>query len=104
MELTIKDMPEPPEGYEYTGEYRYHADGHQCITIYPFYKKKRFRAKDRCEFWYVGPDGDVYNTKDYEMETDNNKHDIGNYFETEAEAQKAADKLKEFFMQFHGGE
>jgi len=119
MQLTINDMPEPPKGYEYTGEYRQPKIGEWFIdpndmkatrTSSGYHlprlilRKKRFRADYAHCYYFVGETGKVLKDYDNRRATDAARHAIGNHFETEAEAQKPADKLKEFLMQFHGGE
>ena len=119
MQLTINDMPEPLEGYEYTGEYRSPKCGEWFIDpndMNPMkttrghhlprfiLRKKRWRADMGFDYWFFTSDGVVNRGLDIYEGGDCKRYAIGNYFKTEAEAQPAADKLKEFFMQFHGGE
>jgi len=118
MQLTINDMPEPPEGYEYTGEYRKPREGeyalHNTIVLkcdndeynhfHFILRKKRWRASKGSKYFNVECYGKACHDTDMQTYGDDLRYEIGNYFKTEAEAQKAADKLKEFLMQFHGGE
>ena len=45
-------------------------------------------------YWYIDIDGEILDDKDEDTDTDKNKKYIGNYFETEEEAEKAVEKLK----------
>lgn len=47
------------------------------------------------EYWYIDADGEVLcEPSDNRCEFDNNCREIGNYFETEEEAEQAVEKLK----------
>lgn len=46
-------------------------------------------------YWYIDFDGDVLGcVEDFDKETDEKRKQIGNYFETKEEAEKAVEKLK----------
>ena len=46
-------------------------------------------------YWYIDFDGDVLSCDEgFDKETDGKRKQIGNYFETKEEAEKAAEKLK----------
>ena len=55
---------------------------------------KRWRAEEDEEFYYVDIDGQVDSCTDYYDEEEDDQYEIGNYFETEEEAEKVADKIK----------
>lgn len=55
---------------------------------------RRWRAKEDGQYWYVEEDGGVANDYDDKVGTDDRRYELGNYFKTEEEAQKASDWLK----------
>lgn len=50
------------------------------------------------EYWYIDwtPEIGVYHTRDVDSDADKRQKQIGNYFETKEEAEKAVEKLKAF--------
>lgn len=46
------------------------------------------------EYWYIYADGDIYKDIQDDVRKDNGCKEIGNYFETKEEAEKAVEKLK----------
>ena len=46
------------------------------------------------EYWYIYADGDIYKDVQDDVRKDNGCKEIGNYFETKEEAEKAVEKLK----------
>lgn len=57
---------------------------------------KRWRADRFDWYWYVGACGAVSNDRDSGVSIDDMRYELGNYFKTEEEAQKAAEWLKAF--------
>ena len=57
---------------------------------------KRWRAKEGERYWWVQNDGGVTNDCDDWVDIDDGRYELGNYFKTEEEAQKAADWLRAF--------
>lgn len=57
---------------------------------------KRWRAKKGELYWYVRSDGGVVYDHEIKIDVDDDHYELGNYFKTEEEAQKAADWLKAF--------
>ena len=51
-------------------------------------------CKEPKEYWYIDVDGDVLCEPDDRSEFDNKCREIGNYFETKEEAERAVEKLK----------
>lgn len=45
-------------------------------------------------YWYMSNRGDVRNIDDEDTDWDNNRKEIGNYYDTKEEAEKAVEKLK----------
>lgn len=58
-------------------------------------KAKRWRAEIHKEYFYVIPNGEAGSKIDYYNVADNTLFAIGNYFQTEEEAQIYADKFKD---------
>lgn len=59
-------------------------------------ESKRWRAKEGGRYWCVGNDGGVYDDYDDKTDVDDGRYELGNYFKTEEEAQRAANWLKAF--------
>ena len=57
---------------------------------------KRWRAEKGGLYRYVQSDGGVVCDHEIEVDVDDERYEIGNYFKTEEEAQKASDWLKAF--------
>ena len=57
---------------------------------------RRWRAKEDERYWCVQDDGGVAEACDDWIDIDDGRYELGNYFKTEEEAQKAADWLKAF--------
>lgn len=55
---------------------------------------KRWRAEEGERYWWVQNDGGVTNDCDDWVDIDDGRYELGNYFKTEEEAQKAAEWLK----------
>lgn len=59
-------------------------------------ESKQWRAKEGGRYWCVGNDGGVYDDYDDKTDVDDGRYELGNYFKTEEEAQRAANWLKAF--------
>lgn len=57
---------------------------------------KRWRAEKHGSYYFISDNGVVYDSLELYHPTDDYRRSIGNYFKTEAEAEKAADWLKAF--------
>ena len=57
---------------------------------------KRWRAEEGERYWWVQNDGGATNDCDDWVDIDDGRYELGNYFKTEEEAQKASDWLKAF--------
>lgn len=57
---------------------------------------ERWRADERGEYWHIGSCGVATDGYDDRGVVDSMRYEFGNYFKTEAEAQKAAEWLKAF--------
>lgn len=55
---------------------------------------KRWRADEEGLYWFVGNEGEVYEDLENREHIDNGRYELGNYFRTEAEAEKAVEWLK----------
>lgn len=111
-EVTL-NLPTPPEGYEYTGEFRCLEEGelsldqyhHWFIRTYrstaplPVIAKKRWRAKKRCTYFFVTARGAIQEVVEGRDRCDNELYELGNYFQTEAEAKIMAQKVKQLFKE-----
>lgn len=111
-EVTL-NLPTPPEGYEYTGEFRCSEPGELSVDEYghwfkrafrssapcPVIAKKRWRAGPRSNYFFVSEQGSVRETIDVRSPIDNSLYGLGNYFQTEAEAKIMAQKVKQLFKE-----
>ena len=112
MQVTM-EMPEPPEGFEYTGEYRpakkgehYYWDAkiwvvqeelpHTSCRSRCILRKKRRRAS---EYRFVGSYGGINTAYDDNTWLDDTRYQLGNYFHTDEEA-----RASKFYKIFHGEE
>lgn len=57
---------------------------------------ERWRAKKGGQYWCVQSDGGVVYDHEIKVDVDDERYELGNYFKTEEEAQKAADWFKAF--------
>lgn len=55
---------------------------------------KRWRADEDEQYWYIGSCGAVISDRDDRVSADDAYYEFGNYFRTEAEAEKAVNWLK----------
>lgn len=61
---------------------------------------KRWRADENKYYWYMNTYGEVDSVEELKDRTDNGRYEIGNYYETREEAEKAEEKLK-IYMQLN---
>lgn len=62
---------------------------------------KRWRANHGNSYFFVDSTFDVLEEKDIDWKLDNNRYDIGNYFETKKEALEYAKYMKQFSLEWH---
>lgn len=55
---------------------------------------KRWRAQEGKDYWYIDSDCEIYKEFDRNDDYDNARYVIGNYYKTEEEAEKTAEKMK----------
>ena len=66
---------------------------------------KRWRAEEGEYYYYISLDLGIIKTKSYSNDDfDNERYNLGNYFQTEAEAQKVKEKLDKFWAKVRAGE
>lgn len=70
-------------------EYEYH-------TLAELNEEWEDEPEEPKEYWYIDwtPEIGVYHTRDVDSDADKRQKEIGNYFETKEEAEKAVGKLK----------
>ena len=111
------DMPEPPDGYEYTGEYKPLLKGElgfggefddiyegPTLCCWPVVKKKPkafWRAYGGEKYYIVTPDGNIRTMREDGFMADDAYHAFGNYFSSKEQARAAAEKVKRAFIKFH---
>ena len=61
-------------------------------------KCKRWRGNQNEKYWYISSDSIVNHTMEMNDDQDDGSYEIGNYFRTEEEAEKAVEKIK-IYMQ-----
>lgn len=57
-------------------------------------KSKRWRAKNRGDYFYVSTSNTIVFEKDYNLESDNFRYDTHNYFQTKEDVQKYVEVLE----------
>jgi len=67
-------------------------------------KRKRWRAKLGARYFLIWPEGNVSHSREDGVPTDDNHYELGNYFETEVEAEAVAEKIRAVFKAGRGGE
>lgn len=66
---------------------------------------KRWRAEEGEYYYYISLDLGIIKTKSYSNDDfDNERYNLGNYFQTEAEAQKVKEELDKFWAKVRAGE
>lgn len=64
-------------------------------------KKKRWRAKQGEEYYYINFQLEILFDKEDFAEIDEERYDVGNYFKTEQEAQEYAEYMKKCSLEWH---
>ena len=64
-------------------------------------EKIRWRAEDRCRYFYIDSCIKVGSSADFRYAEDEERWEVGNYFQTEEEAEEAAKILREALDKFH---
>ena len=67
---------------------------------------KRWRAEDFKKYYYINSVGDICASTEEKQNLDNERYELGNYFQTEEEAQKVIDskEWQEFWEKVRAGE
>ena len=97
IEVTFK-VPALIEGYEYTGEVEELNEGID-LKFKPVVRKKAWRAKSNGTYYRVISNGEVELTQDSGYRGDQWLWELGNYFETEEQADIAADRFKQVLLE-----
>ncbi|MCI7342701.1 MAG: hypothetical protein MSH33_01995 [Fusobacterium necrophorum] len=63
-------------------------------------KSKRWRAGYKKAYYYIDDDGDSQWTIDKRTISDNKKYELGNYFQTREQAEKARELQKKAYQEF----
>lgn len=64
-------------------------------------KPKRWRAEKGCNYFYINSCGSIAGSLDYYLPDNNKIYHFGNYFQTEQQAEAAAEKIKELLKQIN---
>lgn len=112
--VEFHETPEPPEGYDYTGEIRrprtgelyfYHfievrkSVGATCPPS-PILRKKRWRAKHGERYFTLNGDGEKFINIDRRDRHDDKRWLIGNYFKTNKQADDAMIEILQFWENY----
>ena len=67
---------------------------------------KRSRAEEKCSYWYIDSDNAINLTDENFYEEDDDRYNLGNYFQTREQAQKVIDskEWQEFWAKVRAGE
>ena len=67
---------------------------------------KRWRAEEKCSYWYIDSDNAINLTDENFYEEDDDRYNLGNYFKTDEEAKKIINskEWKEFWAKVRAGE
>jgi hypothetical protein len=108
MDKTVDVVMSMPfmEGYEYTGEYRQAEKGEYYLaaktvsscsgtTLNPYLilKKKAWRAEHNYGYFYIAASGRVFHEIERHADYDQARYEVGNYYKTRDEAEKAAARV-----------
>lgn len=71
-----------------------------------FEVSKRWRAEEKCSYWYIDSDNAINLTDENFYEEDDDRYNLGNYFKTDEEAKKIINskEWKEFWAKVRAGE
>lgn len=64
-------------------------------------KPKRWRAKPGCPYYYINICGNIISFSETDGYIDAQLHEVGNYFQTEEQAQKVRELFKECLIKFY---
>lgn len=67
---------------------------------------KRWRAEEKCSYWYIDSDNAINLTDENFYEEDDDRYNLGNYFQTREQAQKIIDskEWQNFWAKVRAGE
>lgn len=108
------EVPEPPEGYEYTGEIRRPLEGELYFHLFanfnksegnymwpaPILRKKRWRAECGEKYIRITSCGEKSTIFDHRDKYDDRMWLIGNYFKTEEQADDAMIEILKFWENY----
>ena len=63
--------------------------------------KKRWRAKKGCEYFFFSNLLEIYTDKDIYANLDDQRYDVGNYFQTKSDAERFYEIIKKEAINFH---
>ena len=68
--------------------------------------QKRWRAEEKCSYWYIDSDNAINLTDENFYEEDDDRYNLGNYFQTREQAQKIIDskEWQELWAKVRAGE
>lgn len=66
-------------------------------------KKLRWRAECGERYWFINSGGIISTENECNVISDNKKYDLGNYFKTLEDAEKALKQVKQLFKSIHDG-
>ena len=81
-------------GGEYHEIIPYEGNEHLLGTTDDAPKSKRWRAEEGDSYFCVTSQGKVIESRDYYVDSDDNRYNVGNYFQTKEEAEEMAKKFK----------
>ena len=67
---------------------------------------KRWRSEEKCSYWYIDSDNAINLTDENFYEEDDDRYNLGNYFQTREQAQKVIDskEWQDFWAKVRAGE
>lgn len=112
------NLPDLPNGYEYTGEYRNVTEGEYFLphltkkvklwddtgysmAQYCIIREKRWRAEKGETYYALTTDYIVFECTDVRSDLDNDFYQAGNYFQSEKQAEEASIKIKQLLKELH---
>lgn len=112
------ELPELPDGWEYTGEFR-RAEHGEYIAMFAdnralvvsaecradqdvfIVKPKRWRAERHDEYWYFASRGFLQSDIENGSAVDALRWKFGNYFKTAQEAEAVLEKVEALLLSLH---
>lgn len=111
-------LPDLPDGYEYTGEYRNVTEGEYFLphltkkvklwddtgysmAQYCIIREKRWRAAEGCDYYTMDSTFVVFDCSEDGHAMDDDRYQTGNYFQTKKQAEEASTKIKQLLEELH---